>query len=86
MSSFRALGGAEQLTIAMVAPGISEALIATAIGLFAAIPAVIAYNRLADQVTQVQQDMEIFQEELIGIFQQYATKPPVREETVCRVD
>ena len=50
MTSFRALGGAQQATMAMVAPGISEALIATAMGLFAAIPAVVAYNRYASQV------------------------------------
>src|ERR1043165_5899646 len=53
MSAFVAVGGVQQATIAMVAPGIAEALIATAIGLFAAIPAVIAYNRYADQVSHL---------------------------------
>lgn len=47
MNSFRGLASAQQATLATVAPGIAEALIATAIGLFAAIPAVIAYNRFA---------------------------------------
>ena len=50
MSAFQGLGNVQQATLAMVAPGIAEALIATAMGLFAAIPAVIAYNRYADQV------------------------------------
>src|SRR5262244_2353035 len=49
MSAFSGLGNVQQATLAMVAPGISEALIATAIGLFAAIPAVVAYNRFADR-------------------------------------
>ena len=50
MSSFIALGGVQQATLAMVAPGISEALVATAMGLFAAIPAVIFYNRFASDI------------------------------------
>lgn len=53
MSSFRAIGQAGQATLAMVAPGIAEALIATAIGLFAAIPAVIAYNRFNNTIYQL---------------------------------
>lgn len=69
MTSFQALGAAQQATIAMVAPGISEALIATAIGLFAAIPAVIAYNRLITSVDRIDNQFQIFQEELSGIFQ-----------------
>ena len=52
MSAFHNLGNVQQATLAAVAPGIAEALIATAIGLFAAIPAVIAYNRFADQVSR----------------------------------
>ncbi|OGO94611.1 MAG: protein TolQ [Coxiella sp. RIFCSPHIGHO2_12_FULL_42_15] len=70
MSSFQALGGVQQATIAMVAPGISEALIATAVGLFAAIPAVVAYNRFANRIELIQQKYEMFQEELSGILQQ----------------
>jgi len=50
MNSFTALGNVQQATLAMVAPGIAEALIATAIGLFAAIPAVIFYNRFSTRV------------------------------------
>ena len=69
MSSFQALGGAQQATIAMVAPGISEALIATAIGLFAAIPAVVAYNRFSNQLDRVEEKYSVFQEEMIGILQ-----------------
>jgi len=67
MTSFQALGAVQQATIAMVAPGISEALIATAMGLFAAIPAVIAYNRYASEVERVSNQYETFQEELSSI-------------------
>lgn len=67
MTSFRAIGAVQQASIAMVAPGISEALIATAVGLFAAIPAVIAYNRFSNQLDRSAQQYEIFQEELITI-------------------
>ncbi len=71
MSAFSTLGGVQQATIAMVAPGISEALIATAIGLFAAIPAVIAYNRFANQLDIISQSFDMFQDELTGILQQH---------------
>lgn len=67
MTAFRGLGSVQQATIAMVAPGISEALIATAFGLFAAIPAVIAYNRLNSQFDQLSQHFEVFQDELLAI-------------------
>lgn len=70
MSSFQSLGQVQQATIAMVAPGISEALIATAIGLFAAIPAVVAYNRFASHIETIAQKYAIFQEELTSILQQ----------------
>ena len=63
MTAFHALGNVTQATIAMVAPGISEALIATAMGLFAAIPAVIAYNRFADQADRISNSYTMFQEE-----------------------
>ncbi|MBS0350514.1 MAG: protein TolQ [Proteobacteria bacterium] len=69
MTSFRSLGAVQQASIAMVAPGISEALIATAVGLFAAIPAVIAYNRFNYRLEHHQQQMAIFQEELVAILQ-----------------
>ena len=61
MNSFRALGNVQQATLAMVAPGIAEALIATAMGLFAAIPAVIAYNRYATQVERLLQPLRHLQ-------------------------
>jgi len=67
MTSFRALSGVQQATMAMVAPGISEALIATAMGLFAAIPAVIAYNRYASQVEQLANLYDTFREEFSSI-------------------
>ena len=72
MNSFRALGTISQPTIAHVAPGIAEALIATAIGLFAAIPAVIAYNRYANNVEQLVARYEIFMEEFASILQRQA--------------
>ena len=63
MRSFTALGSVQHATLAMVAPGIAEALIATAMGLFAAIPAVIAYNRYSDQVDRLIGSYENFAEE-----------------------
>lgn len=68
MNSFRALGlSTKQATVASVAPGIAEALIATAMGLFAAIPAVMAYNRFSHQVEKLIGQYEIFMEEFISI-------------------
>jgi biopolymer transport protein TolQ len=75
MSSFVALGGVQQASLAMVAPGISEALIATAMGLFAAIPAVIGYNRFADQVGRLELRYDGFMEEFSTILQRYAGNP-----------
>ncbi len=72
MSSFQALGNVQSATLAMVAPGIAEALIATAMGLFAAIPAVIAYNRYADQVMRLEVRYETFTEEFSTILQRHA--------------
>jgi len=72
--SFHALGGVQSATIAMVAPGISEALIATAMGLVAAIPAGIAFNRYADQVNRLEVRYDTFSEELSAIFQRNATR------------
>lgn len=73
MNSFRSLGTVQQATIAHVAPGIAEALIATAMGLFAAIPAVIAYNRYSAQVERLITRYEIFIEEFSSIVQRQAT-------------
>jgi biopolymer transport protein TolQ len=72
MNSFRALGNVQQATIAMVAPGIAEALIATAMGLFAAIPAVIAYNRYSNDVEKLINRYDIFMEEFSSILHRYA--------------
>ncbi len=69
MRSFIALGAVQHASLSMVAPGISEALIATAMGLFSAIPAVIAYNRYADQVDRLSVIYENFAEEFATILQ-----------------
>jgi biopolymer transport protein TolQ len=75
MNSFRALGALQQATIAHVAPGIAEALIATAMGLLAAIPAVIAYNRYSNKVERLVTRYEIFMEEFSSIVQRQALAP-----------
>src|SRR6266404_4658172 len=83
MSAFSSLGNVQQATLAMVAPGISEALVATAIGLFAAIPAVVAYNRFADQVTRLEMRFDAFIEEFSTILQRHASRvtgPPPGQE------
>ncbi len=72
MVSFHALASVNQATIAMVAPGISEALIATAMGLFAAIPAVIAYNHFSNAVERLEVRYESFQDEFATILQRQA--------------
>lgn len=69
MRSFTALGSVQNASLAMVAPGIAEALIATAMGLFAAIPAVIAYNRYAERVDRLVGSYENFAEEFATILQ-----------------
>jgi len=69
MNSFRALGTVQQATLAMVAPGIAEALIATAMGLFAAIPAVIAYNRFRTDVERLITHYDNFLDEFTTILQ-----------------
>ena len=75
MSAFHGLGNVQQATLQMVAPGIAEALIATAIGLFAAIPAVVAYNRYSDQVNRIELRFDTFVEELSTILQRHAAAP-----------
>ncbi len=77
MRSFIALGAVESASLAMVAPGIAEALIATAMGLFAAIPAVIAYNRYAEKVDRLSSAYENFAEEFATILQRQS---PVKRE------
>ncbi len=72
MNAFHALGALQQVTIANVAPGISEALVTTAMGLFAAIPAVIAYNRYSHDVERLVTRYEVFSEEFSSILQRQA--------------
>ena len=69
MNSFRALGDVQQATLGMVAPGIAEALIATAMGLFAAIPAVVAYNKYSHEVERLINRYDTFLEEFSSILQ-----------------
>ena len=72
MTAFIALGSVKQATLQMVAPGIAEALIATAMGLFAAIPAVIAYNRFSHTVEKVESSYGNFMEEFSNILHRQA--------------
>ena len=72
MNSFQALGTVQQATISMGAPGISEALVATAMGLFAAIPAVIAYNRYSNDVERLINRYDNFLEEFSSILHRHA--------------
>ena len=69
MHAFTGLAALEQVTLATVAPGIAEALVATAIGLFAAIPAVVAYNRFAHDIDRIANKLETFIEEFSNILQ-----------------
>ncbi|OGT30333.1 MAG: protein TolQ [Gammaproteobacteria bacterium RIFCSPHIGHO2_12_FULL_35_23] len=84
MMSFHALGTASEVTIAMVAPGISSALVATAMGLFAAIPAVIFYNRYMNKVDQILNRYDAFCEQFISLLQYKAmteSTKQIAEET-----
>jgi len=72
MNSFRGLANVAQATLAQVAPGIAEALIATAMGLFAAIPAVVAYNRFAGDLNRLATKFDSFMEEFSNILQRQA--------------
>lgn len=78
MNSFRSLANMTQATLASVAPGISEALIATAMGLFAAIPAVIGFNRFSARVESLMTRYEAFAEELTSILYRAAHARPVK--------
>jgi biopolymer transport protein TolQ len=75
MHAFVGLANLQQVSLATVAPGIAEALVATAIGLFAAIPAVIAYNRFARDIDRIAIQMETFIEEFSNILQRNAGQP-----------
>lgn len=80
MVSFRALSGVQQATLSMVAPGISEALIATAMGLLAAIPAVVAYNKFTSDIDVIIVRYDNFLEAFIGVLQRQIQSPqPVVE-------
>jgi biopolymer transport protein TolQ len=76
MHAFVGLSNLQQVTLATVAPGIAEALVATAIGLFAAIPAVIAYNRFARDIDRIAIQLETFIEEFSNILQRNAGALP----------
>ena len=76
MHAFVGLSNLQQVTLATVAPGIAEALVATAIGLFAAIPAVIAYNRFSHDIDRIATQMETFMEEFTNILQRNAGASP----------
>ena len=75
MHAFVGLSNLQQVTLATVAPGIAEALVATAIGLFAAIPAVVAYNRFARDIDRIATQLETFIEEFSNILQRNASAP-----------
>ena len=74
MHAFRSLANVQQATLAQVAPGIAEALVATAIGLFAAIPAVVAYNRYSHDVDRLANRFESFMEEFSNILHRQAVR------------
>ncbi len=74
MHAFRSLANVQQATLAQVAPGIAEALVATAIGLFAAIPAVVAYNRYSHDVERLGNRFESFMEEFSNILHRQAAR------------
>jgi len=76
MHAFHGLAGVQTATLQMVAPGISEALIATAIGLAAAIPAVVAFNRFSNQVARLELRFDTFIEEFSTILQRHANAKP----------
>lgn len=84
MRSFTALGSVQHASLAMVAPGIAEALIATAMGLFAAIPAVISYNRYAEKLDRITGAYENFAEEFATILQRQSHRLP--EESHSQAD
>jgi biopolymer transport protein TolQ len=72
MNSFRGLANVQQAALSAVAPGIAEALVATAIGLFAAIPAVVAYNRFSYEIDRLASRCETFADEFLNILQRHA--------------
>ncbi|KEZ77236.1 protein TolQ [Salinisphaera hydrothermalis] len=88
MSAFIGLGNVQQASLSMVAPGIAEALIATAMGLFAAIPAVVAYNFFSNRLEFIENRFDTFMEEMAGIVERgvNAANPIVRERAAKKAD
>jgi len=86
MNSFRALGSVQQATLSMVAPGISEALVATAMGLFAAIPAVVAYNRYSNRLQSLTNRYATFLEEFTSILHRQAHMHPLPTRSQTEVE
>ena len=84
MHAFTGLASLQQVTLATVAPGIAEALVATAIGLFAAIPAVVAYNRFARDIDRVSIMLETFIEEFSNILQRNVSAQPAASTATNR--
>jgi biopolymer transport protein TolQ len=84
MNAFRGLSNVAQATLTQVAPGIAEALVATAMGLFAAIPAVIAYNRFSHDIDRLAGRYESFMEEVSNILQRQAQTPDFSDTVVQR--
>jgi biopolymer transport protein TolQ len=84
MHAFIGLSNLQQVTLATVAPGIAEALVATAIGLFAAIPAVIAYNRFARDIDRIAIQLESYMEEFSNILHRNATQPVTMPAAAAR--
>lgn len=82
MQAFGALANVQQATISMVAPGIAEALIATALGLFAAIPAVIAYNRFITDIGRLMNRFDAFEEEFTNILIRQSQRTTAKPEAV----
>ncbi|NOX08925.1 MAG: protein TolQ [Gammaproteobacteria bacterium] len=81
MNAFHSLGDVQQATLAMVAPGIAEALVATAMGLFAAIPAVIAYNRYSNDTERLENKYDNFLEEFSSVLQRQPHEISSEEES-----
>jgi len=84
MHAFTGLANVQQVSLATVAPGIAEALVATAIGLFAAIPAVIAYNRFARDIDRIAIQLETFMEEFSNILARNITPAPAAAAPAAR--
>jgi biopolymer transport protein TolQ len=80
MQAFQSLANVQQATISMVAPGIAEALIATALGLFAAIPAVIAYNRFVTKIGTLNSRFDAFEEEFTNLLIRQTHQQPSKEQ------